>query len=240
MSDDTIVVTKQPILNNTSSLSDIDVTSNTRTDPVVVSTSSETDTNQRNTLMDTTSFAIKGMNAWTIGRYLLIILILAFLGFNVFTTLGNITDNTHGILAPLLSSLGFGVGETIKQTVNTSAKGTKTGVDVVAGTVDNATTFLEKSVGVKGVKFNRLDKKSVSTEKAIQAATKNQKSQKNIPEADDATSSTQQFKKGKSGYCYIGEDRGFRSCIKVGEGDNCISGDIFPSKELCINPNLRE
>jgi len=56
MSDDTIVVTKQPILNNTSSLSDIDVTSNTRTDPVVVSTSSETDTNQRNTLMDTTSF----------------------------------------------------------------------------------------------------------------------------------------------------------------------------------------
>jgi len=81
MSDDTIVVTKtNPILNNTSSLSDIDVTSNTRTDPVVVSTSSETDTNQRNTLMDTTSFAIKGMNAWTIGRYLLIILILVVFG----------------------------------------------------------------------------------------------------------------------------------------------------------------
>lgn len=240
MSDDTIVVTKQPILNNTSRLLDNNVTFTRRTDPVVVTTASDTDTSQRNTLMDTTSFAIKGMNAWTIGKYLLIILILAFLGFNVFTNLGNITDNTHGVLAPLLSSLGFGVGETIKQTVNTSAKGTKTGVDVVAGTVDDAATLLEKSVGVKDVKFNRIDKKYISTEKAIQSATKKTKSQKNIPEPDDATSSTQQFQKGKSGYCYIGEDRGFRSCIKVGEGDKCISGDIFPSKELCINPNLRE
>jgi len=92
---------------------------------------------------------------------------------------------------------------------------------------------------VKGVKFNRLDK-NLFLRKSNTSGNKNQKSQKNIPEADDATSSTQQFKKGKSGYCYIGEDRGFRSCIKVGEGDNCISGDIFPSKELCINPNLRE
>ena len=43
----------------------------------------------------------------------------------------------------------------------------------------------------------------------------------------------------QSGFCYIGEDRGFRSCISVGEGDLCMSGDIFPSQEVCINPNLR-
>ena len=45
--------------------------------------------------------------------------------------------------------------------------------------------------------------------------------------------------KFKSGYCYIGEDRGFRTCIEVGETDKCMSGDIFPNKEICINPNLR-
>ena len=62
-----------------------------------------------------------------------------------------------------------------------------------------------------------------------------------IPEPDDSGSLTQQSRSPpKSGYCYIGEDRGFRSCIKVGEGDKCMSGDIFPSKEICINPNLRE
>ena len=44
---------------------------------------------------------------------------------------------------------------------------------------------------------------------------------------------------GKSGWCFVGEDRGFRSCALVNEGDKCMSGDIFPSQELCINPNLR-
>ena len=43
----------------------------------------------------------------------------------------------------------------------------------------------------------------------------------------------------QSGFCYIGEDRGFRSCISVGEGDTCMSGDIFPTHTVCINPKLR-
>jgi hypothetical protein len=59
-----------------------------------------------------------------------------------------------------------------------------------------------------------------------------------VPEPDDATSVTQ--RSGKSGYCYIGEDRGFRSCIRVGENDTCMSGDIFPTQAICINPSLRE
>ena len=57
-----------------------------------------------------------------------------------------------------------------------------------------------------------------------------------IPQPDESVSS---LPTSKAGYCYIGEDRGFRSCIKVGEGDVCMSGDIFPTREVCINPNLR-
>ena len=40
-------------------------------------------------------------------------------------------------------------------------------------------------------------------------------------------------------FCYIGEDRGYRSCIELSTGDKCMSGDIFPSMDICINPNLR-
>ena len=43
----------------------------------------------------------------------------------------------------------------------------------------------------------------------------------------------------KSGWCYVGEQQDFRSCIEVGEFDKCISGNIFPSHEICVNPNLR-
>ena len=43
----------------------------------------------------------------------------------------------------------------------------------------------------------------------------------------------------KSGWCYVGEQQNFRSCIEVGELDTCISGDIFPSHNICVNPSLR-
>ena len=74
----------------------------------------------------------------------------------------------------------------------------------------------------------------------IGAREKNYKKKPVIPEADDATSQTQRKPISKSGYCFVGEDKWFRSCIEVGEGDICMSGDIFPTQAICINPNLRE
>ena len=41
------------------------------------------------------------------------------------------------------------------------------------------------------------------------------------------------------GYCYIGTDRGVRSCIDVSPGDKCMSGQIFPRRDICVNPSLR-
>lgn len=43
----------------------------------------------------------------------------------------------------------------------------------------------------------------------------------------------------KNGWCYVGTDRGIRSCIDVGYNETCISQDIYPSRDKCINPNLR-
>ena len=43
-----------------------------------------------------------------------------------------------------------------------------------------------------------------------------------------------------AGYCYIGQENGQRSCSEIYEGDICMSGDIFPSNELCMYPKLRE
>jgi len=56
---------------------------------------------------------------------------------------------------------------------------------------------------------------------------------------EDDTTSNIQTGINKSGYCYIGEDRGYRSCAYVGVNDNCLSGEIFPTNEICVNPNLR-
>jgi hypothetical protein len=44
----------------------------------------------------------------------------------------------------------------------------------------------------------------------------------------------------EDGYCYIGYDRGMRNCSEIHQGETCMSGDIFPSLEICMFPNLRE
>ena len=56
------------------------------------------------------------------------------------------------------------------------------------------------------------------------------------PKPNETGSSKSQ---SKAGYCYVGIDRGYRSCVKVGEDETCMSGDIFPSMDICINPSLR-
>jgi len=38
------------------------------------------------------------------------------------------------------------------------------------------------------------------------------------------------------GFCYIGEYNGNRSCASVNDPTTCMSGDIFDSKEKCMNP----
>jgi len=59
------------------------------------------------------------------------------------------------------------------------------------------------------------------------------------PIATDSYSNSQFNNSSKTGWCYIGEEGGNRSCIQVGDNDLCMSGNIFPSQEICINPSLR-
>ena len=43
-------------------------------------------------------------------------------------------------------------------------------------------------------------------------------------------------KRGKTSYCYVGSDRGFRSCIEMGAEEKCQSGQKFNSEDACTNP----
>jgi len=193
-------------------------------------------------------------------KVVMLILILAFLGFNLFKYLADATDSTTDLLGDPLKQIaaifGYTVGETTKNIVDTSAEGTKLGIDVAAGATENAIDLGQRALGASSTsKSDSSDKSSSSSskksssdskksepddlDKAINTSSSKKKST-SIPEPDDATSRTQSSKASKSGYCYIGEDRGFRSCIKVDDPNKCMSGEIFPTRDICINPTLRE
>lgn len=44
---------------------------------------------------------------------------------------------------------------------------------------------------------------------------------------------------GKRGWCLIGGEKGDRTCLEIGANDICMSGDIYPTRDVCINPRLR-
>lgn len=172
----------------------------------------------------------------------LIIIILLFLGINIFSYLGDFLQkikDSH-FIQDILKSLGYGITETTKEVTEITAEGAKLGVDIAAGTVESGIDVIQ---GQLDIDPNQKQTTSTSSNQqqdpSLNAALAH--AEDNIePQPDDAFSSTQRLGTGKSGYCYIGEDRGFRSCIKVKEGDTCMSGEIFPSQQICINPNLRE
>jgi hypothetical protein len=185
--------------------------------------------------------------------WLFIIFILAFLGINIFVYLAKGTQTLADLLAPISQYFGGVAINATKQAVNVSATGAKVGVDVAAGTVTTGLDVVQQTAGsIKGAPA--ADQRTIapvydnSLSNALNNATSSlnqkggQQQQTDAPtyQADDSYSSIQASKTaGKAGWCYIGEDRGNRTCIEVGENDECMSGDIFPSQEICVNPNLR-
>jgi hypothetical protein len=214
--------------------------------------------------------------------WLIIILILAFLGINVFSYLEMGTKNIVDIFAPILKLFGYQTLETTKQTINTSATGTKAGVDIVANTTTDTINAIENNAIENNAKIrNNINNNSsnntstnanqvtgqrssntstIKNSESIQDQLRMEKQineledwqQQNLQKAlqdaskpndvkpDDSLSRIQASNgSGKAGWCFIGEDRGFRTCSQIGTNDQCMSGDIFPSQEICMNPNLR-
>jgi hypothetical protein len=182
---------------------------------------------------------------WSVISFILIILIVWVLIFNFFD-LGKVTD----WIQSFLKFIGYSTSETIKTTASVGATGVAGSTNVAAGAVTGGIDVLEKGLNLTPEEKARAQNQHQAQVTALYPPSLNPTDsavlstglanlKKMTPLPDDATSVTQGGGRSKSGYCYIGEDRGFRSCIKVGENDQCMSGDIFPTMDICINPNLR-
>jgi hypothetical protein len=51
--------------------------------------------------------------------------------------------------------------------------------------------------------------------------------------------SSSSIQSNSKGWCLIGADDGARTCSEIGPRDVCMSGEIYPTREVCINPRLR-
>jgi len=179
--------------------------------------------------------------------WLLIILILAFLGFNIFIYLAKGTQEVNSFFAPLLTKIASLFGNVTGQVVDVSAEGAKAVVNTSAGAVDTGLSAVQDITpnkaksSVPSEPVSKQNQQDITSQNTLNKALNSSQSKQptsNDYEADDASSNIQGGAP-KPGWCFIGEDRGFRTCAQVSVDDKCMSGDIFPNQEICINPSLR-
>jgi len=204
--------------------------------------------------------------------WIFIIILLAFLGLNIFKYLAEGTDIVSGLLSPIAYIITMVSGDTAKTTLQHTSHGAQT----IAGETSNFLQMLLKLItdifnnsvkfiantstsGISYLQSTIKQDKITSTngngngneEDEEEGVLKNErkienrvqdlpntiknliiKKEDNIPEPSSAESQ-------QHGYCYIGKENKLRHCAKVSSKSKCMSGDIFPTMDLCINPKLR-
>ena len=156
-------------------------------------------------------------------KILLIVLAIAFLAYNAYLYFYERTD----IFQKFFGIVLFKTGQGTSNVFNNTGQGGKKIVDVVEKT--------GKGVGQAVADTGRNIEERSTLKKSIE---KPKKRKEKPVDSDDSTESNIQHKKS-TGYCYIGSERGYRTCVKMTGGDTCASGKVFPSKDICVNPSLR-
>jgi hypothetical protein len=172
-------------------------------------------------------------------KYIILIIILALLGFNIFTYFGEILNWFKRLLAPIfgpvVGTAAEVVGDTARQTIDVTAEGAKAAISGVQEVSTGGISTLQNVLDGKRIR-NGIDggyaEKEISSAEARYILG-------GAGEPDDTDNMKPKSKKGKVGYCYVGDDKGFRTCISVDKAHECMSGEIFPTMDVCVNPSLR-
>ncbi len=177
-------------------------------------------------------------STWNIITVILIVVVLALLGLNIFSYLAKGTD----VIGDFIAKFSSHVPETAAKVIDTSVVGTQVAADVAAGTVKDAGDVLSRELNLK--RKDLWESRDTGIKKSIE--NRDMPGINKFPqhEPDKSYKESQEdnniLEKHKQGYCYIGTDRGYRSCIKVKRKDDCESKKIFPTMDICINPSLRQ
>ena len=187
--------------------------------------------------------------------WLILIIVLAFVGFNIFSYLAKGTD----ILVEFTSFFTDIFENISKFIINLSATGIQSASDVSASAIDTSLEVVKENTDGRPNEPEPQQQQQGQQQQQSQQQQQGQQQQQlymqqqkpyptSYPQSNEFPPSQTEMEPmpasamdadNKSGWCLVGQEQGFRSCIEVNEFDKCISGNIFPSKDICTNPNLR-
>jgi len=172
---------------------------------------------------------------------LIFLLILSFLGINFFLIFGDFFQRVSNIFGPVfvnfLSLFGYTTGTVIDKSADVVGDASKTGIDIFEGVAHSiASLFLKAS--------DKLKQKSEAPSQPEPAPPQPQPQPEKAPEKaseepkPDTTKNPIQkpISSIKSRWCLVGEYEGRRGCIEIADSDKCLSGQVFPTQQMCLNP----
>jgi hypothetical protein len=211
------------------------------------------------TIVDTTSKITENSGLFR-GKNLLIIilsglLILSFLGINLLASMGNLVEIISNLFGPffvqILSIFGYTAGTVLDKSTDVVTDVAKTGIDLAGDTLQSAADLLKDasrdnvnekalnqmdSVSSGNINSNDSTNNSVNNS-SIDKTINESKPKINIPKPDNSVDPIQKpITSGKTNWCLVGEYQGKRGCIQVNDNSKCMSGQVFPSQQMCINP----
>ena len=218
-------------------------------------TSFSTNPNSLNNISESTIDVTPSSIFSSIWFWLILIIVLAFVGFNIFSYLAKGTD----ILVQFTSFFTDIFENISKFIINLSATGTQAAADVGASSIDTSLEVVKENTDGRPNEPEPQQQQQGQQQQQSQQQQQGQQQQQlymqqqkpyptSYPQSNEFPPSQTEMEPmpasamdadNKSGWCLVGQDQGFRSCIEVNEFDKCISGNIFPSKDICTNPNLR-
>jgi len=160
---------------------------------------------------------------------LIFLLILSFLGINLLNVSGDILQRISNIFGPVfvnfLSLFGYTTGTVIDKTAHIVGDAGKAGIDIAEGTAH--------SVGGLFLKASQ----NTSNLQQPEPEPKPKPETKPEPKPDTTKNPIQNpISSIKARWCLVGEYEGRRGCIAINEHDKCLSGQVFPTQQMCINP----
>jgi len=174
-----------------------------------------------------------------------IIFILAYFNINLFTIIGNIIQRISNIITPIFLNILHYFGVATGTTIAATTSVVSSGISDVTTSIDTTNKAVSGTI-ISGIQGNGVNESAYPT-KTIQNT--NEQSF-NIVNTAPQIAAQQQKDDDKQyvnsvqyntpvGYCFIGQQRDSRYCSEISEAHQCASGDVFPTMDMCINPNLR-
>ena len=189
---------------------------------------------------------IFGMSRTRVFTIILIVLVLGFAAFKLYPYIAYISSLVQLLRQLFGSAIGL-AASTSTGIVDATAAGTDVIVDKLSGSSKKQLRLPEPNAPESKASEWTAPKKAEKAEKPVPSKPSAAKAsipalsaakasapapsapKKKSPEPDDTTSSVQ----SKSGYCYVGEWKGVRSCVKV--SGECKSGKVFSTESACTS-----